>query len=280
MPELPEVETVRRGIAPVLEGRVLARVVQRRPDLRFPFPDGFADRLTGRRVRAVERRAKFLLVRCDGGPVLIWHLGMSGRVTVHKNGAPEPGRHDHVDLVTDLGDVVRFWDSRRFGFMDLAGDNAVHDHPMLRALGPEPLDPAFDAAALQAGLAGRRGPLKTALLDQHLVAGLGNIYVCEALFRAGLSPRRRADTVRGVRAERLVAAIKAVLADALAAGGSTLRDHRLPTGELGYFQLLHGVYGRAGEACPGCTCDRARTGGIKQIIQSGRSTFYCAARQR
>lgn len=280
MPELPEVETVRRGLVDALEGRTLARVEQRRPDLRFPFPEDFAARLTGRRVARVARRAKFLLLHLDDGAVVLWHLGMSGRVKILRGDIPGPEKHDHVDFVTDAGVVVRYWDSRRFGFMGLSSDNELPSHPMLRDLGPEPLDDAFDAACLGAGLRGRKTSIKAALMDQRMVVGLGNIYVCEALFRAGISPNRQAAGIPGKRAERLVAAIKEVLADALAAGGTTLRDHRLPTGGLGYFQQQLGVYGRPGEPCPGCDCDIARGGGIRQITQAGRSTFYCPHRQR
>ncbi|MCP5366294.1 MAG: bifunctional DNA-formamidopyrimidine glycosylase/DNA-(apurinic or apyrimidinic site) lyase [Hyphomicrobiales bacterium] len=280
MPELPEVETVRRGLAAALEGRRLAAVVVRRPDLRFPFPAGFADRLAGRRVARVGRRAKFLLLDLDDGAVVLWHLGMSGRVKILRGAVPGPEKHDHVDLVVDDGTVVRYWDSRRFGFMGLSSGNEIAVHPMLAHLGPEPLDPAFDGAVLGAALRGRRTSIKAALMDQRVVAGLGNIYVCESLFRAGISPRRGAHTVAGARAGRLAAAIKEVLAEALAAGGTTLRDHRLPTGELGYFQQQLGVYGRAGAPCPGCDCDPPPGGGIRHLVQGGRSTFYCPNRQR
>jgi len=284
MPELPEVETIRLGLVPVLEGRRFARVTVRRADLRRPLPAGFARRLEGRRVRAVERRAKYLLLRLDDGMVVILHLGMSGRIRIHAGPPPPPEPHDHVVFETDAGASVVFHDARRFGLMALSSDNALAVHPLLAGLGPEPLDPAFDGPRLAARLAGRRGPLKTALMDQRVVAGLGNIYVCESLFRARLSPRRKAGTVTGVRAERLVAAIRAVIAEAVAAGGSSLRDHRRPDGELGYFQHHFAVYGRAGEPCPGCTCGAAtgdaRAAGIRRIVQAGRSTFYCATRQR
>ncbi len=279
MPELPEVETVRRGLAPVLEGRRVATVLARRPDLRFPLPDGFARRLAGRRVEGLGRRGKYLLVGFERGICLICHLGMSGRFRVHGGGAaPAPGPHDHVDWITDDGTCVRFHDPRRFGFMLWAPPGDPESHPMLRALGPEPLSDRFDGAALAARLAGRRGPIKPALLDQAVVAGLGNIYACEALFLAGLSPRRRASTVVGARADRLAAAIRRVLEAAIAAGGSSLRDHRRPDGELGYFQHGFAVYGRAGRPCPGCDCGRAD--GIRRMVQAGRATFHCAARQR
>ena len=280
MAELPEVETIRRGLAPVLEGRVLRRVTARRPDLRRPLPADFARRTRGRRVLEIGRRGKFLLMFLDDGAVLIMHMGMSGRIKIFNGNPPPPEPHDHVIFETDAGATIRFCDPRRFGLMDLARGEGLSGHPLLARLGPEPLDAAFDGVALAALLARRNGPIKTALMDQAVVAGLGNIYVCESLFRAGISPKRKAMTVNGRRAGRLAAAIRAVLEDAIAAGGSTLRDHRQPSGELGYFQHRFAVYGRTGEPCPGCDCDRAKTRGIRRIVQSGRSTFYCATRQR
>ena len=280
MPELPEVETVRRGLTPVLVGRRLSRVVTYRPDLRVALPDGLAQRLTGRRVVALGRRSKYLLWHLDDGTVLIIHLGMSGRVQVFDGPPPPLGPHDHVVFETDAGATLRFCDPRRFGLMALAETATLDQHPLLVGLGSEPLDANFDGAALAERLKGRRGPIKNALMDQSVVAGLGNIYACESLFHAGLSPRRRAGTVQGRRAGRLVGAIRQVLGAAIAAGGSSISDHRLPSGELGYFQLRLAVYGREGEACPGCDCDRGRTGGIRRIVQSGRSTFYCATCQR
>ncbi len=276
MPELPEVETIRRGLALKLEGRTLARVEQRRPDLRIPFPPGFAERLTGRRVVRMGRRAKYLLGHLDDGTVLICHLGMSGRLTLAAAPAPPPGAHDHVILETDDGVVVTFHDHRRFGLMTLCAEEELASHPLLADLGPEPLGNDFNGPALSAALTGRRTPIKAALLDQRVVAGLGNIYVCEALFRAGVSPRRLARSVAGVRAERLAAAVREVLLEAIDAGGSSLRDYVRTDGELGYFQHRFAVYGREGERCPGCAC----RGAIARIVQSGRSTFYCPARQR
>ncbi len=281
MPELPEVETIRRGLAIALEGRRLARVVQRRPDLRLPLPRGFARRLTGRRVVGVGRRGKFLLLRLDDGATLLCHLGMTGRMIVAPAAAAPPAAaHDHVLIETDDGTLVRFNDARRFGLMDLVPAGRLDSHPMLAGLGPEPLDGGFTGPRLAAALAGRRTPVKAALLDQRVVAGLGNIYASEALFRAGLSPRRIAATVQGRRAERLVEAIRRVLDEAIAAGGSSLRDYVRTDGELGYFQHRWAVYERQGLPCPGCLCDVARTGGIRRIVQSGRSTFYCPLRQR
>lgn len=282
MPELPEVETVRRGLAPSLEGRVLVRVELRRPNLRIPFPPGFCDRLTGRRVVALRRRAKYLLVHLDDGCVLIIHLGMSGRMLIDA-GPPEslpvPGKHDHVLFETDAGVRVVFNDARRFGLMDLTDEGSLESHPMLRVLGPEPLGNGFSGPVLAERLAGRGSPIKTVLLDQAVVAGLGNIYVCESLFAAAIDPARPAAGVTAAEADRLAAAIRDVLERAIAAGGSSLKDYRQASGELGYFQHQFAVYGREGEGCPGCTCSPARDGGIRRMVQAGRSTFFCPKRQ-
>ncbi|MDP6572885.1 MAG: bifunctional DNA-formamidopyrimidine glycosylase/DNA-(apurinic or apyrimidinic site) lyase [Rhodospirillales bacterium] len=285
MPELPEVETVRRGLAPVLEGRRLVRVTAARADLRLPLPVDLAQRLSGRRITAVGRRGKYLLVHSEGGAVLVVHLGMTGRMKVFTGAAPPPEPHDHVVFETEGGATIRYCDPRRFGLMVLAEEEGLADHPLLARLGPEPLGGEFHGALLGARLAGRSGPIKTVLMDQGVVAGLGNIYVCESLFRAGLSPRRKASTVRARRAERLAEAVKAVLIEAIAAGGSSLRDHRRPSGELGYFQHGFAAYGREGEPCPRCAgdgLDGAAGGGgrIRRIVQAGRSTFYCATHQR
>lgn len=280
MPELPEVETVRRGLLPVLAGRRLVHVLQRRPDLRFPLPERFAERLSGRRVERIDRRGKYLLALLDSDEVWLAHLGMSGRFCVDEDGTAPLDPHDHLVLRTDEGRRIRFCDPRRFGFMDLVPADAVDRHPHLAGLGPDPLGPEFDGAYLARRLAGKLAPLKAALVDQSIVAGMGNIYASESLFRAGLSPKRTATTVQGARAVRLATAIREVFADAIAAGGSSLRDHRQPSGELGFFQHGFAVYGRAGEPCPGCRCDLTRTGGIRRIVQSGRSTFYCGHRQR
>lgn len=277
MPELPEVETVRRGLALALEGRKLVRVETRRADLRVPFPPRFAERLTGRRVDDVGRRAKYLTIALDDGATVLAHLGMSGRMLIGNGSAGPPGRHDHVLLHTDAGLCVTFCDPRRFGLMVLAEPGGLAEHPLLRGLGPEPLDEDFTPAVLGTALAGRRTPIKAALLDQRMVAGLGNIYVSEALFHAGISPLRSAASLSRSDAERLVPAIRKVLTEAIAAGGSSLRDHVRPSGELGHFQNSFAVYGRQGEKCPGCTC---ATGGVLRIAQAGRSTFYCAKRQR
>jgi formamidopyrimidine-DNA glycosylase len=211
---------------------------------------------------------------------VIAHLGMSGRLMVYDREVPPPGPHDHVDLVTDEGRTIRLRDPRRFGLMTLAETAGLDVHKLFRRLGPDPIGNAFGGEALAAALNGRATSIKAALLDQKTVAGVGNIYACEALFRAGLSPRRLAKSIQGRRAEALAQAIREVLLEAIAAGGSTLRDHVLPTGELGYFQHKFRVYGREGQPCPGCTCELARTGGIQRIVQNARSTFYCTTRQR
>ncbi len=285
MPELPEVETVRRGLASVMEGRPIVRVTVRRGDLRRPIPPGFTDRLAGRIVERLDRRAKYLLFHLDDGTVLLVHLGMSGRMVIEQpgeqtvsgsfaQGVSIGGKHEHVVFEVGNGTVVRFSDPRRFGLMDLTTEEALATHPLLGHLGPEPLDPALDGAMLASRLRGRRTPIKSALLDQRLIAGLGNIYVCEALFDSRLSPRRSAHTVQGVRADRLAAAIKDVLLRAIEAGGSTLRDHVAPSGEIGYFQHSFRAYGREGEPCLSCAAP------MQRIAQAGRSTFFCASCQR
>jgi formamidopyrimidine-DNA glycosylase len=278
MPELPEVETVMRGLRARLEGRRLARAELRRGDLRWAVPEGLAGRLAGRRVLGFRRRAKYILMRMEGGESVLLHLGMSGRMVLSE-GASEPAVHEHLVLETEDGARVGFVDPRRFGSVHLVATHAEDEHRLLAPLGPEPLEPGFTGAVLAERFQGRNTPLKAALLDQRVVAGLGNIYVCEALFRAGLSPRRRAGSVGGARAARLVAAIKAVLADAIAAGGSSLRDYVQPSGELGHFQNAWKVYGREGEPCERCpgvpSCP-----GIRRAVQAGRSTFYCPRTQK
>lgn len=274
MPELPEVETVRRGVAPALEGRRITRVIVRRRDLRRPLPPDFETCVTGARVHRVARRAKYLLLAIGDDRVVVIHLGMSGRLTL-VHAADPPGPHDHVDLVLGDGTVARFCDPRRFGLVLLATESTLERHPLFAHLGPEPLSAAFDGAYLAAALAGRRQAVKTALLDQRLVVGLGNIYVCEALHRAGIAPERPAGGIARADIDRLVADIRTVLRDAVAAGGSSLRDHRQASGELGYFQHNFRIYGREGEDCltPGCG------GLIRRRRQGGRSTFYCPACQ-
>lgn len=279
MPELPEVETVRRALAPRLVGRRIVSVEARRPDLRSALPRDLGARLVGRRVTEIGRRAKYLLIALDDGAVVIVHLGMSGRLLL-RDGAAQPGPHDHVILGTEGGTNVYFNDARRFGLLTLSDAKNLARHPLLKNLGPEPLGEGFDAGALAGLLAGRKTSIKAALMDQGLIAGLGNIYACEALFGAGVSPKRRAGSLGRERVARLTAAIRHVLSRAIAAGGATLRDHRRPDGGLGNFQHDFTVYGREGEPCPGCDCVLARTGGIRRIVQAGRSTFYCPRRQR
>ena len=288
MPELPEVETVRRGLAPVMEGKRFAKVEVRRGDLRWPLPKGFAQKLNGKTVQGLGRRAKYLLADLSSGDVLLMHLGMSGSFRVGKDSAPgtyyhersKSTAHDHIVFHMSNGATVTFNDPRRFGSMKLVPRARLEDEPLLRSLGPEPLGNEFDAAMLAKACAGKKTSLKAALSDQRVVAGLGNIYVCEALFRARLSPKRIASTLAdrngkpNERAEKLVDAIKAVLKDAIEAGGSSLRDHRRADGSLGDFQHKFQVYDREGDPCPSCK------GKIKRIVQGGRSTFYCPSCQK
>jgi formamidopyrimidine-DNA glycosylase len=275
MPELPEVETVRRGLALRMSGRQIVRAELRRPDLRRPFPPDLGERLEGARIGELSRRGKYILIELDDSGTLLLHLGMSGRITAGSGNEPAE-KHDHVVLTLDDGTVVRFNDTRRFGTLDYIVRGREAAHPLLEALGPEPLEPGFDGAYLSRALAGKLTPIKSALLDQKIVAGLGNIYVCEALYRAGISPRRLAATVGAVRAARLAAAVREVLDEAIAAGVSSLRDYVQANGELGYFQHRWAVYGKEGEPCPGCTCAE----GVRRITQAGRSTFFCGKRQR
>lgn len=293
MPELPEVETVRRGLAPVMEGRRLLRVEQRRPDLRFPFPDSFTQRLEGQTITALGRRAKYLVADLSSGEALIMHLGMSGRFTILVDGqSTQQGEfvhqaggiaaHDHVVFHIEGGVTVTYNDARRFGFMDLVARENLAENRHIKALGIEPLGNELDGELLASLFANKKTPLKAALLDQSLIAGLGNIYVCEALYRAGLSPKRAAGklALKGgkphPKADLLAVAIREVLSEAVAAGGSTLRDYAQADGSLGYFQHAFRAYDREGEPCtnPGCK------GTIARIVQSGRSTFYCASCQK
>ena len=283
MPELPEVETVRRGLAPVLEGRAIAAAELRRPDLRWPFPERMAERLAGKRVLALRRRSKYLLADLSSGESLLIHLGMSGRMLVSGDplGAfhhtrPTPGKHDHVILDIEGGARVTFNDARRFGAMDLVATAEAEAHWLLAGLGPEPLGNAFHEDYLVARLRGRAVPIKAALLDQRVVAGLGNIYATEVLHRAGIAPARKAGRISAARLAALVPVIRAVLAEAIEAGGSSLRDYRQADGELGYFQHSFRVYDRAGAPCPAPGCG----GTIARIVQSGRASFYCPNCQR
>ena len=281
MPELPEVETVRRGLAPVMEGQRIERVVQNRANLRFPFPERFAERLTGAQIMHLGRKAKFLTLALSTDEVLVMHLGMTGRFTVvgdklgafHHETGTDP-RHDHVVFHLESGARVTYNDPRRFGFMELWPAAQFQAYPRLMAMGPEPLSNGFSEAYLNAALKGRKTPIKSALLDQSVIAGLGNIYVCEALWRAGVSPRRSAATIPGQRAARLVPAINDVIAEAIAAGGSSISDFASASGELGYFQHSFAVYDREGGACRNCGKP------VQRIVQSGRSSFFCSACQR
>jgi formamidopyrimidine-DNA glycosylase len=279
MPELPEVETVMRALRARLEGHRIVRASISRPDLRWPFPEGLVQRLTGVTVLGFRRRAKYILMRVSGGESVLIHLGMSGRILLTPGTPNADTAHEHLVLEMDNGWRVGFVDPRRFGSVDLVPTANEDTHRLLAGMGPEPLDDAFSAAMLNDALHGKRTPIKAALLDQRIVAGLGNIYVCEALFRARISPSRLAYTVPGARAARLVQAIKATLTEAIAAGGSSLRDYVQPDGELGYFQNAWKVYGREGELCEACPGEPA-CDGISRIVQSGRSTFYCRKLQR
>jgi len=277
MPELPEVETVRRGLQPHLEGATLVHVIQNRADLRFPLPDDFAHRLEGAKVERLTRRAKYMLAALSTGETLVIHLGMTGRFLIgesqlgrFRHEAGDDPKHTHIVLETANGARIAFNDARRFGYMDLIRTQTLEDHPYFKGLGPEPLEDEFNPKALGNALKGKKQNIKVTLLDQRIVAGLGNIYVCEALFGARIDPKRAAGVLKALELKRLVAAVKAVLKDAIAAGGSTLRDFRAADGELGYFQHHFKVYGREGEPCPS-PC----TGEICRIVQGGRSTFYC-----
>jgi formamidopyrimidine-DNA glycosylase len=290
MPELPEVETVRMGLAPVFEGRTITHAETRRGDLRIPFPRDFTKRLSGQRTKRLWRRAKYLLADLESGETLVMHLGMSGRMSVYAEGkerrlgeyvydiAPQnagQGKHDHVVLETDAPARIVFTDHRRFGLMTLVETSRLEEHALFKDLGVEPLSQQFDSELLSRVLKEKKAPIKAVLLDQRVIAGLGNIYVCEALFRAKVSPRRRARTVSPDRVASLAKAIVTVLSEAVKAGGSSLRDHKRVDGELGEFQHRFAVYDREGQPCPN------RCGGkVRRIVQSGRSTFYCPKCQR
>ncbi|MFY0682065.1 MAG: bifunctional DNA-formamidopyrimidine glycosylase/DNA-(apurinic or apyrimidinic site) lyase [Thalassovita sp.] len=283
MPELPEVETVRRGLAPSMEGAVITRADVNRPDLRWPFPDRMAQRLEGSTVQALRRRSKYILADLDSGESLLIHLGMSGRMLVsgdplgqfvHKHPAPE--KHDHVVFHMSNGARITFNDPRRFGAMDLLTTATAAQHKLLSTLGPEPLGNEFSDSYLVEKLAAKNTPIKSALLDQRIVAGLGNIYVCEALYRAKIDPQIKAKQIDKARISKLVPIIRTVLSDAISAGGSSLKDFRQADGELGYFQHRFDVYDREGESCKSSSCD----GMILRIVQSGRSSFYCPICQR
>lgn len=283
MPELPEVETVRRGLAPVMEGVVIAEAQVNRPDLRWPFPKDMAERLTGKRVLRLRRRSKYILADLDSEETLLIHLGMSGRMTIsgHTVGNfhhphPVPAKHDHVVFEMEGGARITFNDARRFGAMDLMPTRGEADFWLIRDLGPEPLGNQFDEAYLVDRLNGRNTPIKSALLDQRIVAGLGNIYVCEVLYRAGIHPARKAGQIGAKRVALLVPLVRDVLSEAIEAGGSSLKDYRQTDGELGYFQHRFSVYDQEGKSCPTPLCEKK----ITRIVQSGRSTFFCPQCQR
>lgn len=283
MPELPEVETVRRGLEPAMTGQVITLAQVNRPDLRWPFPPRMAERLTGQPVLGLRRRSKYILADLQSGETLLIHLGMSGRMLISgmQLGAfhhdhPAPAKHDHVVLDMSNGARITFNDPRRFGAMDLLTTATASAHPLLAPIGPEPFGNAFNEPYLIERLKGRATPIKSALLDQRIVAGLGNIYVCEVLHRAGIDPRRQAGRISASRVGGLVPLIREVLAEAIEAGGSSLRDFRQADGELGYFQHNFKAYGREGEACTSLGCQ----GRIGRIVQSGRSTFFCTNCQR
>lgn len=285
MPELPEVETVRRGLAPALVGKRIAKAKTKRGDLRFPFPNRFAARLKGRRVDSLERRAKYLLAHLDNGVVWVTHLGMTGRWSVigakrqpgdfYYSEVPDPA-HTHVIVDMEFGSRLEFNDPRRFGYMDLIKESEIEAHPWFKGLGPEPLGNEFHLPYLKRALAGKKAPIKAALLDQRLVAGLGNIYVVEALYRAGIAPTKQAGRISAQRLERLYHAIRAVLEEAIEAGGSTLSDYAQVDGAKGGFQHRFRVYDREGEACLTPDCG----GAIQRLTQGGRSTFWCPRCQR
>ena len=283
MPELPEVETVRRSLAPHLVGARLAEVEQRRPDLRFPLPERLAERLTGATVLALARRAKYLRATLDTGETLVCHLGMTGRFLVEDtapgrfvHAAGDDPKHTHIVFRTEAGVTVSFNDARRFGYMDLIDTDALDRHPWFAGLGPEPLGHDFSPKTLADAFAGRRQSVKATLLDQRVVAGLGNIYVCEALHRSAIHPERPAGEVSAPKLKRLAREIVATLEEAIAAGGSTLRDYRDAEGSLGYFQHAFKVYGREDDACIKPTC----RGVVRRVVQSGRSSFFCPVCQR
>ena len=283
MPELPEVETVMRGIEPVMTGYKIDQLILNRPDLRWPFPDGMAERVSGTKVLGLRRRSKYILADLDSNETLLIHLGMSGRILVSGDPMgdfvhdhPPIEKHDHVIFSVENGARITFNDPRRFGVMDLLDTSLGDSHPLLRNIGPEPFGNEFHEDYLVNILKTKNSPIKSALLDQRIVAGLGNIYVCEVLFRAGISPKKSAGKISAKRTAALVAIIRDVLDEAIRAGGSTLKDFRHSDGELGYFQHTFKVYGREGEACANTDCDAE----IKRIVQSGRSSFYCPKCQR
>ena len=283
MPELPEVETVMRGLEPVMVGQKIRYADIRRPDLRWPFPDNMSQRLSGAKILRLHRRSKYILCDLDSGETLLIHLGMSGRMTISHEllgnfqyKPSTPAKHDHVILDLQDGARISFNDARRFGAMDLIGTKNLFDHKLIISLGPEPLGNEFNTPYLYSKLKGKAAPIKSALLDQRIVSGLGNIYVCESLWRAGINPKRLSGRVSRKKIDVLVPIIRDVLREAISAGGSSLKDHRQTNGDLGYFQHSFAVYGREGKKCNSANCSEL----IKRIVQSGRSSFYCAKCQK
>lgn len=279
MPELPEVETVRRGLLPALEGVRIQEVIVRRRDLRKAVPLDFEERVRGQKVLSLSRRSKYILLHLESKETIIVHLGMSGRIRIFEGNPEEPDKHDHIEWLTQERKCIRFGDPRRFGFVDLIKAGGIADYPALVKLGPEPLSNAFQSQTLLARLKGRSITMKTALMDQRIIAGLGNIYVNEALYRSGISPQKKAGKLAEKKAVLLVGVIKNVLQEAIESGGASLKDHRQTDGELGYFQHSFQVYAREGEPCRTCESQNKESL-IKRIVQQGRSTFYCAYCQR
>lgn len=276
MPELPEVETVCRGLAKIFEGETLTNIVLRRADLRFPFPKDFCKLLTGKQIINVSRRAKYILIMLRDETILVCHLGMSGSFSVFYENIPPVHKHDHVIFFTSNRKEIRYHDPRRFGFMTLTSQNEIEKHPIFRKLGPEPINPNLKGAFILELLKNRVGPIKNILLNQSVIAGLGNIYVSEILHKAGISPNRKAKDIKKLQATRLAEAISEVLSAAIKAGGTSLKDYRTPLGELGFFQNEFRVYGRTGQNCMKCI----KNVEIKKIFQANRSTFYCPQCQR
>lgn len=278
MPELPEVESICRDLGPILNGQTIISADVRRKNLRRPFPQGLKQRLTGCKILHVERCAKYILIRLEPSQNLALHLGMSGRILI-QDMSYKPQKHDHFVIALKNGRKIVFNDPRRFGVVYLVDETGMASHPAFRDLGPEPLEKEFSGPKLASSLKGKKTSIKTAIMNQRIVVGVGNIYASESLFMAGIDPQRQAGTIQGKEAALLVRAIRTILNRAIKAGGSTLRDYRKISGETGSFQSHFAVYDREGRACPGCTCDIGKTGGIHRIVQGGRSTFYCPRKQ-
>ena len=281
MPELPEVETVMRGLSPVLSGNKIVKIDLHRPNLRIPFPKDMQKQLSNKKIISLQRRAKYIFILLEGGQILVIHLGMSGRILIIPHGEEyELQKHDHMVVTMKTGEKIIYNDPRRFGMVFIIDEDELETHKIFSRLGPEPLSNNFSAAYLLETLKSKNTSIKQALLDQHVVVGVGNIYACEALYQSKINPMAKASSIKGKKAENLVRAIRDVLTRAIKAGGSTLKDYRHADGELGYFQHSFTVYDQEGETCPDCDCNIAKTGGVKRIVQSGRSTFYCPRQQK